>query len=61
MGLGKQAKTLSKGQVGCRAGLPCQDPLARQESAHLPIIGQSRPEGQGEIARLTWRMVTEAR
>jgi hypothetical protein len=54
MGLGKQAKTLTKGQVDAVLGYlaktrwPCQDPLAHQEQGHLPPVGQGRPEGQGD-------------
>ena len=47
MGLGKQAKTLSRGQVDAMlAYLSTTRP--RAELPHLPAFGQSRTEGQGD-------------
>ena len=48
MGLGKQAKAPSRGQVEAVLGVLGQDPSARKEPLYFPVVGQGRPASEGD-------------
>ena len=48
MGLGKQAKAPSRGEVEAVLGVLGQDPSARKEPLYFPVVGQGRPASEGD-------------
>jgi integrase len=60
MGLGKQAKTLSKGQVEAVLGYLATTRWPTRNRVVFLLSAKAGPRAK-EIASLTWRMVTDAR